>query len=77
MTMTPEHLLTLEIVERSASALSILGILTIIVTYFSSRYFRNPIDRLILINAFYNTFDVTATMISLSGPAAGNGTALC
>ncbi|CAK7221667.1 hypothetical protein SCUCBS95973_004576 [Sporothrix curviconia] len=77
MVLTASQLRTLEIVERCASALSILGILTIIATYFSSRYFRNPIDRLILINAFYNAFDVTATMISLSGPAAGNGTALC
>lgn len=77
MTLSSEQLRVLEIVERSASALSILGILTIIITYFSSRYFRNPIDRLILINAFYNAFDITATMISLSGPAAGNGTALC
>ncbi|CAK7206226.1 hypothetical protein SEUCBS139899_009013 [Sporothrix eucalyptigena] len=77
MTLSAKQLLALEIVERCASALSIVGIITIIVTYFSSRYFRNPIDRLILINAFYNAFDVTATMISLSGPAAGNGTPLC
>ncbi|KAL1896859.1 hypothetical protein Sste5346_004493 [Sporothrix stenoceras] len=77
MTLDAEQLRALQIVERSASALSIIGIITIIVTYFSSRYFRNPIDRLILINAFYNAFDVTATMISLSGPAAGNGSALC
>jgi hypothetical protein len=77
MTLTSEQLRALQIAERSASALSIVGILTIIVTYFSSRYFRNPIDRLILINAFYNALDITATMISLSGPAAGNGSALC
>ncbi|CAK7230557.1 hypothetical protein SBRCBS47491_007624 [Sporothrix bragantina] len=77
MTLTAGQLQALEIIERSASALSILGIITIIVTYCSSRYFRNPIDRLILINAIYNAFDVTATMISLSGPAAGNGSALC
>ncbi|OAA56294.1 cyclic-AMP receptor protein [Niveomyces insectorum RCEF 264] len=77
MALSAEHLRALEIVERCASALSILGILTVIVTFFSSRYFRNPIDRLILINAFYNIFDITATMISLSGPSAGNGSALC
>lgn len=77
MTLSTDQLRALEIVERCASALSIGGILTIIVTFFSSRYFRNPIDRLILINAFYNVLDITATMISLSGPSAGNGSTLC
>ncbi|KAG8422789.1 hypothetical protein J3459_010040 [Metarhizium acridum] len=33
--------------------------------------------RLIFINAFYNAFDVACTMISVSGPAAGNASALC
>ena len=77
MTLSADQLRVLQTVERSASALSTLGIVTIIVTFFVSRYFRNPIDRLILINAFYNAFDITATMISLSGPRAGNGSALC
>ncbi|KIH94315.1 cAMP receptor (Car4) [Sporothrix brasiliensis 5110] len=77
MTISADQLRALQIVERTASSLSVVGIATIIITFFSSRYFRNPIDRLILINAFYNAFDVTATMISLSGPAAGNGSALC
>ncbi len=65
------------VVERTCSALSVIGIVTIIATFFSSRYFRNPIDRLIFINAFYNIFDITATMISVSGPAAGNASPLC
>ncbi|KJR83065.1 cAMP receptor (Car4) [Sporothrix schenckii 1099-18] len=77
MTISADQLRALQIVERTASSLSVVGIATIIITFFSSRYFRNPIDRLILINAFYNAFDVTATLISLSGPAAGNGSALC
>lgn len=77
MALSDDQLHTLEIVERCASVLSILGIITIIGAFCSSRHFRNPIDRLILINAFYNAFDVTATMIALSGPRAGNGSALC
>lgn len=77
MMLTAEQHRVLEIVERCASALSILGILVVIGTFCMSRYFRNPIDRLILINAIFNVLDVTATMISLKGPNAGNGSALC
>ncbi|KUJ23877.1 putative cAMP receptor [Mollisia scopiformis] len=77
MTLSAEQLHVLAIVERSASVLSILGIFTIIGTFCFSRQFRNPIHRIIFINAFYNLFDVTATTISLSGPRAGNHSALC
>ncbi|KAI9930821.1 hypothetical protein ASPWEDRAFT_739296 [Aspergillus wentii DTO 134E9] len=77
MSLSDEQQRTLAIVERSASVLSILGVLTIILTFSFSRHFRNPIQRLIFINAFYNLFDFAATMISLSGPDAGNRSALC
>lgn len=71
----PAHILA--VVERTASVLSSLGIIAIIGTFSFSRQFRNPIHRLIFINAFYSIFDVTATFISLSGPDAGNHSALC
>ncbi|KAK4155871.1 hypothetical protein C8A00DRAFT_41600 [Chaetomidium leptoderma] len=71
------QLLTLTIVTRVASALSALGVLTIIATYCLSKHFRNPMHRLIVINAFYNALDVTCTLISTSGPKAGNWAALC
>jgi hypothetical protein len=77
MALSADQLRALAIVERSASVLSICGIITIIVTFCFSRQFRNPIHRIIFINAFYNLFDVTATTISLSGPDAGNHSALC
>ncbi|KAK4247317.1 hypothetical protein C7999DRAFT_41376 [Corynascus novoguineensis] len=69
------HILT--IVTRLASTLSALGILTILLTFFFSKHFRNPMHRLIVINAFYNALDVTCTMISTSGPQAGNSSPLC
>jgi len=75
--VSPEQLRTLMLVERVASALSIVGLLTIVGCFAASRQFRNPIHRLIFINSFYNAFDITATMISLSGPAAGDNSALC
>lgn len=77
MTLSDDQLHTLAIVERCASILSILGIATIIGTFCFSRQFRNPIHRIVFLNSLYNLFDVTATMISLSGPEAGNHSALC
>ncbi|KUL83138.1 hypothetical protein ZTR_10993 [Talaromyces verruculosus] len=77
MALTDAQLHTLTLVGRFASMLSIFGVITIIVTFVSSRHFRNPMHRLIFINAFYNLFDFIATMISTSGPDAGNSSALC
>lgn len=77
MSLSNEQLRVLTIVERCASTLSILGVATIIGTFSFSRHFRNPIQRIMFINAFYNLFDFIATMISLSGPDAGNDSALC
>ena len=77
MGFSDEQLHTLAIVERCASVLSILGIATIMGTFWFSRQFRNPIHRIVFINAFYNLFDVVATTIALSGPTAGNHSALC
>ena len=73
MSYSDAQLHLLEIVERSASALSLFGIATIIGAFCVSPTFRNPIHRLILINSLFNAFDAAATMISLSGPRAGNG----
>ncbi|KAK3379634.1 hypothetical protein B0T24DRAFT_663768 [Lasiosphaeria ovina] len=75
--LSEEQLRALGIVTRTASAMSALGVVTIIVTFSLSRHFRNPMHRLIFINAFYNAFDVTCTMISISGPKAGQTSPLC
>ncbi|KAK3385655.1 hypothetical protein B0H63DRAFT_414761 [Podospora didyma] len=75
--LTPDQVRVLGILTRTASTLSALGVIAIITTFVASRHFRNPMHRLIFINAFYNAFDVTCTMISTSGPQAGNPSALC
>lgn len=75
--VTDDERKVLEIVARTASSLSALGVITIVTVFSLSRQFRNPMHRLIFINAFYNAFDVVCTMISISGPAAGNNSALC
>ncbi|KAK8932334.1 hypothetical protein VCV18_000868 [Metarhizium anisopliae] len=75
--ITDDQAKILQIVGRAASALSALGVVTIITVFCVAPHFRNPMHRLIFINAFYNAFDVACTMISVSGPAAGNASALC
>ncbi|KAH8697076.1 hypothetical protein BGW36DRAFT_416662 [Talaromyces proteolyticus] len=77
MILSDQQLNTLAVVGRASSALSILGVATIIITFSFSKNFRNPMHRLIFINAFYNLFDFIATMISVSGPNAGDESALC
>ncbi|KAL2177795.1 uncharacterized protein P884DRAFT_223556 [Thermothelomyces heterothallicus CBS 202.75] len=69
--------LVLTAVTRLASTLSALGVLTILLTFCFTKHFRNPMHRLIVINAFYNALDVTCTMISTNGPRAGDTSALC
>lgn len=64
---------TLAIVERAASYLSALGVAAIFATFCSSKQFRTPIHRLIFYNACFNIFDITATMIGVSGPDSVGG----
>jgi hypothetical protein len=75
--LTEEQTRILMALTRTASVLSAFGVITIITTFCMSRHFRNPMHRLIFINAFFNAFDVTCTLISVSGPHAGNKSALC
>ncbi|KAL2815271.1 hypothetical protein BDW59DRAFT_177703 [Aspergillus cavernicola] len=77
MKLSPTQLYRLSIAGRTASALSLVGVATIIATFTFSKDFRSPTHRIMLINSFYNLFDFIATMISVSGPEAGNNSALC
>jgi hypothetical protein len=77
MKLSSEQLYRLSIAGRTASGLSLLGVATIFATFTFSENFRSPTHRIMLINAFYNLFDFIATMISVSGPEAGDHSALC
>ncbi|KAL4938454.1 hypothetical protein BDV06DRAFT_231870 [Aspergillus oleicola] len=77
MKLNDYQLRQLSIAGRTASALSLLGVATIIATFCYSPNFRSPTHRIMLINAFYNLFDFIATMISVSGPEAGDESGLC
>ncbi|KAL2840527.1 hypothetical protein BJY01DRAFT_20337 [Aspergillus pseudoustus] len=77
MKLNDVQLYRLSIAGRTSSALSLLGVATIFTTFAFSENFRSPTHRIMLINAFYNLFDFIATMISVSGPAAGDESGLC
>ncbi|KAL4925266.1 putative cAMP receptor (Car4) [Aspergillus undulatus] len=77
MKLSGYQLHQLSIAGRTASALSLLGVGTIIATFCYSPNFRSPTHRIMLINVFYNLFDFVATMISVSGPEAGVDSGLC
>ncbi|KAJ5935780.1 hypothetical protein N7466_005327 [Penicillium verhagenii] len=77
MTLTAEQISAIGIAGRVTSVLSMLGTITIICAFVFSRHFRSPIHRIIFFNAFYNLFDSIATMISVSGPEAGDYSPLC
>ncbi|KAL4999803.1 hypothetical protein BDV10DRAFT_183951 [Aspergillus recurvatus] len=77
MKLSASQLQKLSIAGRTASALSLVGVATIIATFCYSPNFRSPTHRIMLINAFFNLFDFVATMISVSGPAAGDESGLC
>jgi hypothetical protein len=77
MTLSDEQLEMIGITGRVTSVLSILGSFIIIGAFCLSRYFRSPIHRIIFFNSFYNLIDSAGTMISVSGPAAGDTSSLC
>lgn len=77
MSLSQEQLDRIAIAARVSSALSLLGVFAIIGTFSLSRFFRSPIHRIIFYIAFYNLVGTVATMITVSGPNAGNTSSLC
>ena len=77
MSLTPAQLKSIEITERLASILSLLGTSYIIVTFLMSPAFRKPINRLVFYAAWGNIVCNVATLISRSGIDAGEGSPLC
>ncbi len=77
MALTTEQLKAIEVTERIASILSLLGTAYIIVTFITSPAFRKPINRLVFYASWGNMICNVATLISRSGIDAGIGSALC
>ena len=67
----------LEITERTTSILSLVGCSFIIITFLSSAAFHKPINRLVFYASLGNVITNIATLISVSGVAAGAAAPLC
>lgn len=77
MALTPDQLKAIELTERLASILSLLGTSYIIITFLTSSAFRRPINRLVFYAAWGNIACNVGTLISRSGINAGEGSPLC
>jgi hypothetical protein len=74
---TSEQEWALEVTERVASALSIIGCVFIVATFLSSKTFRKPANRLIFYASLGNLAMNVGTALSLDGIRAGRNSALC
>lgn len=68
---------SLQVVERFASSLSLVGTLFIMITFLSSSHFRKLINRLIFYASFGNIFMSIGTLISREGIKYGPDSPLC
>lgn len=75
--LTPDQLKAIEVTERIASILSLLGTSYIIVTFITCPAFRKPINRLVFYAAWGNIICNIGTLISRSGIDAGIASPLC
>ena len=77
MVWTEKQVTDLQVAERVASGLSLLGCAFILITYCSSSAFRKPIRSLIFCASFGNILSTVATLISRQGVVAGKNSVLC
>jgi hypothetical protein len=77
MSFSDQQLSAIVTVERTCSALSLLGTTIVIGTFIGSRSFRKPINRLVFYASWGNIMSNVATIISRTGILVGENTALC
>lgn len=75
--LTPGQNLTMALTERIISALSLVGILFIILTYLFASSFSKPINRLVFYASWGNLGLSIVALISMNGPDAGQNSPLC
>ena len=76
-TGTPGQLYAIMVMERISSGFSLVGLIFILVTFFTWPQFRRPINRLIVYASVGNLIANVATWISTSGSMAGANSHLC
>lgn len=77
MALSPGQLNAIDVVERIAAALSLVGTLFIIGTFLFSHEYRKPANRLIFHAAWGNIMSCVTCTIAMSGPHQGEDSALC
>jgi hypothetical protein len=77
MALTDMQFYAMQITERTASALSLVGAASIISTFSVSKNFHKPINRLVFYACFGNVMANIGTLISTSGVTSGAGGPLC
>lgn len=75
--LSPAQISALEITERVASGLSLLGFLLVVYTYLLCKGFKKPVNRLIFYAAWSNLGTTIVGFISRDGILAGQDSALC
>ncbi|KAJ5666471.1 uncharacterized protein N7477_008919 [Penicillium maclennaniae] len=77
MSLSQEEHDMIALAARVSSAFSVLGVFTIFGVFSFARAFRSPIHRIIFYAAFCDLIGCVGTMISVSGPDAGDTSSLC
>jgi hypothetical protein len=77
MALTDMQLYIIQITERTASVLSLLGAAFIISTFSVNKGFHKPINRLVFYACFGNVMANIGTLISTSGITSGISGPLC
>jgi hypothetical protein len=77
MALTDTELYAIQVTERTASALSLLGAAFIISTFSVNKNFHKPINRLVFYACFGNVMANIGTFISTSGVTSGADGPLC
>ena len=77
MSLTEWQFYAMQVTERTASALSLLGAAFIISTFSVNKNFHKPINRLVFYACFGNVMANIGTLISTSGVSSGPDGPLC
>jgi hypothetical protein len=77
MALTDTQFYVIQITERTASALSLLGAAFILSTFSVNKNFHKPINRLVFYACFGNVMANIGTLISTSGVTSGAEGPLC
>ena len=77
MSLTDAQMYAMQVTERIASVLSLLGAAFVISTFAVDKNFHKPINRLVFYACFGNVMSNIGTMIATSGEMLGSDGPLC